>query len=132
MDLQHFNDHYDYKYDAKGRDRWRVIKSDSDRMFRGDCEDYSLSVLYYVICRESWLRFWFYLFTFQAQLCGCYTKGGGGHAVLWYRGQYIDNWTKEWVDRDHMEGLGHDFWPWYLTIIPTTVAIKMLLAKVDP
>lgn len=132
MLLNSLNDHYEYKYDAKGRDRWRVIKQDSDGMLLGDCEDYALSVLYYVISKGSWLRFWLYLFTFQAQLCGCYTKNGGGHAVLWYRGQYIDNWTKAWVDRNHMEDLGHNFWPWYKAIIPTTVAIKMILAKVDP
>jgi len=132
MSLQDFNDHYEYKYDAKGRDRWRVLMRDPDGMFRGDCEDYSLSVLYHVISGGSWLKFWFYQITFQAQLCGCHTEGGGGHAVLRYRGQYIDNWTKKWVDRRHMEGLGHDFWPWYLAIIPTTVALKMLVAKVNP
>jgi len=27
-----------------------------------------------------------------------------------------------------MEELGHKFWPWYKTIIPTTVAIKMVMA----
>jgi len=132
MNLQHFNDCYKYKYDLKGRDRWRVLKRDSDGMFRGDCEDYSLSVLYYVICKKSWLRFWWLLATFQAEICGCQTKNGGGHAVLRYGDMYIDNWTKAWVEREAMEELGHDFWPWYKAIIPTTVAIKMLLAKVNP
>jgi len=132
MDLQFFNDRYAYKYDVRNRDRWHVLKRDSVGMFRGDCEDYSLSILYYVICRGSWLRFWLYLITFRAQLCGCYTKNERGHAVLRYGGQYIDNWTKEWVSREHMEGLGHNFWPWYRAIIPTTVAIKMLIAKVTP
>ena len=132
MKLTDFNDHYEYKYDAKGRDRWHVLIRDPDGMFRGDCEDYSLSVLYHVISGGSWLKFWFYLITFQAQLCGCHTENGNGHAVLRYRGQYIDNWTKKWVGREHMEGLGHDFWPWYLAIIPTTVALKMLVAKVNP
>jgi len=132
VDLQHFNDRYSYKYDIKNRDRWHVLKQDSDGAFRGDCEDYSLSVLYYVVCQESWLKFWWMLFTFQAELCGCNDKNGQGHAVLRYGDMYIDNWTKEWVSRDGMEVIGHTLHPWYLTILPTTVALKLLLAKVSP
>ena len=129
LNLQDFNDHYEYKYDVKGRDRWHVLKQDPDGAFRGDCEDYALSVLYYVVCQESWLKFWWMLFTFQAELCGCDDKNGQGHAVLRYGDIYIDNWTKEWVSRDGMEVIGHNFHPWYLTILPTTVALKMLWAK---
>ena len=132
MDLKDFSDHYDYKYDAKGRDKWHVIKQDPDGLYRGDCEDYALSVLYYVVCNQSWLKFWLYLTIFRAQLCGCDTKNGEGHAVLRYRNEYIDNWTKKWVSREDMEELGHEFHPWYKTILPSTVAIKLLLAKVNP
>lgn len=128
MTLTNFNNLYSYKYDPEGRDVWRVLRLDELGQYQGDCEDYSLSVLYYVICQESWLKFWWLLITFQAELCGCDTKNGG-HAVLRYGDQYIDNWTKAWVDREHMEGLGHEFWPWYKTILPTTVAIKMVMAK---
>ena len=131
MTLKDFNIRYEYKYDAKSRDRWRVLKPDAEDMFRGDCEDYSLSVLYYVVCRGSWIRFWLSLITFRAQICGCESKSGG-HVVLRVGRRYIDNWTKEWVDRDHMKGLGHEFRPLYLTILPTTVAFKLLLAKVSP
>ena len=129
MNLTEFNSLYDYKYDPKGRDVWFVIKPNEQGAYRGDCEDYSLSVLYYVICQESWLKFWWLLFTFQAEICGCDTKGGG-HAVLRYGDMYIDNWTKAWVEREDMEELGHKFWPWNYTILPTTVAIKMALGKI--
>ena len=129
MTLTQFNALYDYKRDPKGRDMWRVLKPDDHCMFRGDCEDYSLSVLYYIVRKESWLKFWWLLFTFQAELCGCDTKNSG-HAVLRYGDQYIDNWSKAWVERDGMtKGLGHKFWPWYKTILPTTIAIKMVMAK---
>jgi hypothetical protein len=129
MNLNEFNSLYDYKYDPEGRDVWFVIKLNEQGMYRGDCEDYSLSVLYYVVCQGSWLKFWWLLFTFQAEICGCDTKNGG-HAVLRYGDQYIDNWSKAWVEREDMEELGHKFWPWHLTILPTTVAIKMLLGKI--
>ena len=109
---------------------WFVIKLNEQGLYRGDCEDYSLSVLYYVVCQGSWLKFWWLLFTFQAELCGCDTKNGG-HAVLRYGDQYIDNWSKAWVTRDGMtDGLGHEFWPWHKTILPTTIAIKMALGKI--
>jgi len=127
MTLTDFNTLYNYKHDPDGRDMWRVIKP-VEEVYRGDCEDYALSVLYYVVCKESSIKFWWMLFTFSAEICGCDTRNGG-HAVLRAGGMYIDNWTKEWVDRDHMEGLGHTFWPWYKTILPTTVAIKMVMAK---
>ena len=130
MNLKDFNTLYNYKHDPDGRDLWRVIKP-VEEVYRGDCEDYALSVLYYVVCKESWIKFWWMLFTFSAEICGCKTKTGG-HAVLRVGKMYIDNWTKEWVDRDHMKGLGHDFRPLYLTILPTTVAFKLLLAKVSP
>ena len=127
MNLKDFNTLYNYKYDPDGRDLWRVIKP-VEEVYRGDCEDYALSVLYYVVCKESWLKFWWMLFTFSAEICGCDTKNGG-HAVLRVGSMYIDNWTKEWVDRAHMKSLGHKFWSWNYAILPTTVAIKMLLGK---
>ena len=128
MTLSDFNNRYSYKFDPKGRDQWRVLKPNALDQYHGDCEDYSLSVLYYVICQESWLKFWWLLITFQAELCGCDTKGGG-HVVLRYGDMYIDNWTKAWVELEDMQELGHKFWSWYLTILPTTVAIKMVMAK---
>jgi len=39
----------------------------------------------------------------------------------------MDIWTKEWVNKDKMEDLGHQFHPW--KFIPTTVAIKMMITK---
>ena len=127
MTLTNFNNSYSYKYDPKGRDMWRVLKPNELGMYRGDCEDYSLSVLYYIICQGSWFRFWWMLLTFQVQLRYVTTKSGGGHAVLRYKNQYIDNWTKAWVSKEEMEALGHQFSLY--KFIPTTVAIKMMMAK---
>lgn len=127
MTLTNFNNLYDYKYDPENRDLWRVLKVNELGVYRGDCEDYGLSVLYYVICQESWLRFWWMLFTLQVKLCYVTTRKGSGHAVLRYGDMYIDNWTKAWVPRAHMESLGHVFHNW--RFIPTTVAIRMMMAK---
>ncbi len=127
MTLTNFNNLYSYKYDAFGRDSWRVLRLDELGQYQGDCEDYALSVLFYVICKKSWLRFWFLLLMFEAKLCYVTTKNGGGHAVLRFGDMYIDNWTQDWVSKAQMERLGHQFHDW--KFIPTTVAIKMVMAK---
>ena len=117
---------YEYKRDEK-RDQWRVLTPDSDGMYRGDCEDFALSVFYYVVCNESWLKFWWLLLTGKAKLCYVMTKNDVGHAVLRYDNSYIDNWTRQWVDRTHMESLGHEFHGSLFSVLH--VAVRMLKAK---
>lgn len=114
-----------FEYKADSGDKWRILKQDSDGLMRGDCEDYALSVLYYVVADKSLLKFWWLLLT-KAKIH--YVKNGGeGHAVLQYDGKYIDNWTKEWVSKQEMEALGHKFhWCFYLTY---QVVLKMLYGK---
>jgi len=123
MLLETFNSLYEYRSE-KG-DQWRIPKI-KDGKILGDCEDYSLGVLYYVIAEKSLLRFWLILLT-KAKIH--YVKNDGeGHAVLRYKGQYIDNWTKEWVSKKEMEALGHKFhFCFYLTY---QVIVKMLITKV--
>ena len=122
MLLETFNSLYEYRSE-KG-DQWRIPKI-KDGKILGDCEDYSLGVLYYVLVDKSLLKFWLLLLT-SAKIC--YVRNNGGHAVLQYKGQYIDNWTKEWVSKKEMEALGHKFhWLQYTWF---AVALKMLFTKV--
>lgn len=126
MSVYGFFDQYEYKRDEK-RDQWRVLTRDPDGVYRGDCEDAALSILYYVVCNQSWLKFWWLLFTNQAKVCYVVTKNGVGHAVLRHKSLYIDNWTKDWVHKAYMKSLGHEFHKW--AFLPTTVAIRMLKAR---
>jgi hypothetical protein len=125
--LDMFIKQYEYKHDPKGRDQWRVLTPDADGKFRGDCEDFALSVLYYVICHESWLKFWWLLLTGKAKLCYVMTKNDVGHAVLRYDDMYIDNWTKDWVHKAYMKSLGHEFHGSLFSVLH--VAVRMLKAK---
>ena len=121
------NKHWEYKYDKDqyaSRDHWKVM---TKAPYYGDCEDYALTALW-LIGDKSWSKFWWRLFTFQAQLKLVHTKNGGGHGVLRYKNMYIDNWTKKFVTKEEMEKLGHVFQP--VRFLPSTVAIKMLMAKV--
>ena len=129
MTLIDFNNRYSYRFDPKGRDQWRVLRPNALDQYHGDCEDFALSVLYYVICNESWLKFWWLLLTGKAKLCYVVTKNDAGHAVLRYGDQYIDNWTMKWTSKEMMEALGHKFHAW--RFLPTTIAIRMLKAKLE-
>lgn len=124
MTLKDFTERYVYKYDPS-YDQWRILKLE-DGKYQGDCEDFSLSVLYYVICNESLFAFWYQLIFGKAKIH--YVDNNGGHAVLQWDGMYIDNWTKDWVSREHMESLGHKFHKRYYLFYQ--VALKMLYTKI--
>lgn len=125
MFVKEFFDKYEYVSDDSF-DQWKILTADDDGMFRGDCEDASLSVLYYVICNESLFAFWYQLIFGEAKIH--YVDNNGGHAVLQWDGNYIDNWTKEFVTREHMESLGHKFHK--RDYLFYQVALKMLYTKI--
>ncbi|MDF1690514.1 MAG: hypothetical protein P1U35_12985 [Cycloclasticus sp.] len=125
MTLKDFTENFVYRYDPKSYDQWRIPKLE-DGKYEGDCEDHALGVLYYVVCDESLFTFWYQLIFGQAKIH--YVDNNGGHAVLQLDGMYIDNWTKEWVTKEHMESLGHVFHPWMFNAYQ--VALKMIYAKI--
>lgn len=110
--VEKFAKSFEYKYDPElGKsDTWSIItEKDEDGKYRGDCEDFSLTVLYKLKC-ESLLATLWALVTFQAIIWFVRAKNGGGHAVMSYKGQYIDNWTKRFVSKDVMYAeCGHKF-----------------------
>jgi len=120
MTLEEINDKFKYKFDD-ANDKWTIM---AGQELRGDCEDYSLTVLFHVVCNKSWIKFWQKLIFGNAKLCYVTTHSGEGHAVLKVGRAYIDNWSKEWVELDIMEDFGHKFNPkffkWY------HVAIKLI------
>lgn len=125
MILETFNKLFEYTSDP-GWDRWRIMKVKDGKM-KGDCEDASLSILYYVVADESLWTFWKLLITGKAKI-HYVLNDGGGHAVLQLDGMYIDNWTLDWTTKEHMESLGHQFhkrdYMFY------QVALKMLATKI--
>ena len=122
MTLKDFTERYVYKYDPS-YDQWRILPAND---LSGDCEDFALSVLYYVICEESLIKFWYELIFGKAKIH--YVNNDGGHAVLQWDGMYIDNWTKEFVTREEMEKLGHKFHK--TDYRAYQVALKMIYTKI--
>ena len=125
MNLKDFTERYVYRYDPKSYDQWRIPKLE-DSKYQDDCDGFSIGILYYVVCGESLFDFWYQLIFGDAKIH--YVDNNGGHAVLQLDGMYIDNWTKEWVTKEHMESLGHVFHPWMFNAYQ--VALKMIYAKI--
>lgn len=124
MNLKDFTDRYEYRYDPSW-DKWRIPKLENGKYY-GDCEDFSLGVLYYTVSHGSLFKFWKLLLT-KAKI-HYVINDGNGHAVLQLDGKYIDNWTKDWTTKEHMRALGHEFNSWMFT--SHQVALKMIYAKI--
>jgi len=116
------------------REAWCIMRPDPLAeewpVYRGDCEDFSLTVLYHY-SDKSWLKFWYYLFTYKAHMRFCYVDTPDrGHAVLKFGDVYIDNVFGTTTTKDEMETRGYVFrTPAWLYFAPTTVAIKLLIGK---
>jgi hypothetical protein len=128
-----FTAKWEYRLDSKQfgmSDAWKIIYSENPSgKFVGDCEDYSLSILYR-LCGESQLKMWWMLLTHQAGICLVGpNKRKVSHAVLRYKGDYVDNWTRNFGGKDKIE-LNHQFHWWFGHGWAYTTALKMLLSKV--
>ncbi len=106
-------------------DRWRIMHEDSDGHMRGDCEDYSLTVMWYA-CDRRLLRFlWKVIISHEWRLYTAVTRNNAQHAVGYADGLWFDNWSKkalpekEFFDRTQHE-LGFPI-PMPFTFIPFIV-----------
>jgi hypothetical protein len=88
-DLAHFNANFIWTQDSR-LDSWRLLRAGSDGKFRGDCDDYAVTVAY-LESGSSWLRFWWRTVTRQKVFWYCRTKEGESHMHLWV-------WGKGWID----------------------------------
>lgn len=96
--LETINTKWDYKAD-KG-DKWRVLDINKDTI-EGDCEDYSLTVLYHFVCEGDWKKFLWYILSGKASMWYVEVdtdEPNRGHAVMEVKHYgWIDNWSKEFV-----------------------------------
>ena len=117
------------------REAWYIMKPDplakEFPVFKGDCEDFSLTVLYQ-LCAGKWTKFWWYIFSYKAQIRYCYLHTPDrGHAVLQLGDVYLDNIFGTTTTKEAMEERGYVFkQPAFLWFLPTTVSIKLLLGKI--
>ena len=128
-----FTAKWEYRFDSEQygmADAWKIIYSeDENGKFVGDCEDYSLSILYR-LCGKSHLKMWWMLITHQAGIC-CVgpSKWKVSHAVLRYKGEYVDNWTRKFGGKAEIEK-NHTFHAIYGYGWAYFTAIKMIVSKI--
>jgi predicted transglutaminase-like cysteine proteinase len=123
MNLKELNKSFKYVKDSDqfgSRDAWYIMKLPP---YEGDCEDYSLTLLYNLKDR-SVTKLLLSLLIRESKLCFCKVDGVG-HAVLKHKGQYIDNIQKRWVSKEFMEKKGYDFS--FLMYLPYMVIIKLVM-----
>lgn len=121
-DLNYLNKRFKYTSDGS-TDNWKLMKEDKDGFLRGDCEDYSLWVAFYLIANQSWWVLWWYVLSRKVKFHQVRTLDGWvGHCVLEYNGKFIDNWHLGWVSKSSMESK----FKFKHRIILTTIWIKML------
>jgi len=128
-----FNSKWKYRKDKDQYgmlDAWKIIYSENaEGNYVGDCEDYALSILYR-LCDENHFKMWWMLITHQAGICLVGpSQWKVSHAVLRYKGEYVDNWTKKFgpksaIEKNHTFHIFYGYGWAYLT------AIKMIISKV--
>ena len=120
FDLKDFNKHYTYTHDRS--DKWKLLKR---KPYNGDCEDYALSVLYNLKGR-SLLRMFLSLIKRQSKIRYCKINNNG-HAVLKYKGKYIDCNYKRWVKKETMIKANYRFHK--INYLPYMVLLKLIKGK---
>lgn len=89
--------HWTYEPD-QGGERWCILAPDETGHYRGDCEDFALTVL-----AERWGRLglvWA-LLRGHAAVYSC-RSNNGPHVVGWSEGLFFDNWTQRPLFRTEM------------------------------
>ena len=110
VEVERLNDEFKYVKDSDQygkRDAWYIMK---EAPWDGDCEDYALTLLYR-LSGYSHTKMWLSLLTRKSKLCFC-TVRGTGHAVLKYKGEYVDNIQKSFCSKETMEEDGYEFSKW--------------------
>jgi len=112
MDVKEARDIVNKKfvYEGDGRlDVWEVLDVDKDKI-HGDCEDYSLTLIW-VAENRNILKFIFALLTMKYIIWFVKTPRGVGHAITYVRkeGKYIDNIMKDFKTKDEYKKAGFKF-----------------------
>lgn len=131
--VSRFNSRWKYRNDKEQygmTDAWKIIYAvNIEGKYVGDCEDYALSILYR-LCDCNQYKMWWMLISHQAGICLVGpSKWKVSHAVLRYKGEYVDNWTKKFGPKTAIEK-NHTFHAIYGYGLAYQTALKMIISKV--
>jgi hypothetical protein len=80
-------------------DSWRVMKL-TDGIFKGDCDDFVITVLWYTSGKSLWRFLFHLLITHKYKVYNVSTSDGEPHIVASYKNQWFDNFTMAPFARD--------------------------------
>lgn len=110
--LNYVSDRFVYTADKKSIfDRWNVMKLQDDGKFYGDCEDFSLTVMWYY-SGQSLFKFLLNIVLHRYVIWHVKTSTGEGHAVGSIGGRYFDNFGRKAIHKSRKEvtrAYGHKF-----------------------
>lgn len=119
MSLKDLNTRFIYTPDQG--ERWKILKNNAGPL-RGDCEDYSLTLLW-MLSGRSMVWFWLNILTFRYTFWYC-TFNGEGHFVMYRIGHgWIDN-----IQRRYVKKLSGHYRLWFPLLAPA-VGVKFAWAR---
>lgn len=103
-----------FTYLGEDGDSWSFLAADGP--VSGDCEDYSLTLVW-LWEGQSMLRFWWALLTFKYVFWLCISPQGDAHLVTWCRGR---GWTDN-IQRKIVRKLPNDYRLRFPYLVPMVV-----------
>lgn len=103
---------------------WRVIDT-SKEQWKGDCEDYALTVLWLISDRNVFKFLFNLLVNPQYSIWHVKTERGVGHAILRYEDMYVDNIQRKWFAKTDKP---YKTYEWLFPIIPPLIFGKFLIS----
>ena len=101
-------------------DKWKILTG--EETWKGDCEDYSLTLMW-LLSDNNLFKFLWNILSFKFLMW--HVNYNGGHAVVKINGLYYDNIQKKGMDKETLNSLGYDFkFPMFFPF----VFVKLLLS----
>jgi predicted transglutaminase-like cysteine proteinase len=125
--LKKLNSHFVYqKDDLRWFDHWRILYSEKEQKWVGDCEDYALTLMWMLSGRNLFQFLWDIL---RLKYLMWFVKypNGAGHAIVRIENLYYDNIQKKGVTKEELVSTGYKF---VFPMIPPFVFIKLLLSYI--
>lgn len=115
---------FEYAYDRKGYiDQWFVMK-ERDGKFRGDCDDFTLTCLWYYYGQSLFAFIWNVVIARNALVQQCITNTGESHIVGSVDNLYFDNWSLKALPKEeflnktkHQLGFKNNFFTMWLKLV---------------
>ena len=121
--IKYVSERFEYRADPKFFEYYTVMKDDNGVM-RGDCDDFSVTVIWKVCGSNIWNFIWNVLILHRYRLYFSKAKNNAFHLVGKVGEKYFDNWTYRALDKEEfLKATGHKLY----FFIPSPLMIIYLI-----